>query len=176
MRQPAATGRSPPGWLIDELAIGQFIDPRGSQSLPEVFRDMPVDLVGTNPHPLLVIAAMELSDGAAQPCATTLATAENILGDLPADREVQARLSAALIWLALSRRTGDFDTATAAATSATARLEELPEDLLARHPGIRAQVLSGRGAAELRAPSRRGGPHLQGGRGLLRSRQCGRAR
>ncbi len=153
VRHAAACGNWPlaAGMVIDELAIGQFIDPRGSQSLPEVFRDMPVDLVGTHPYPLLVIAAMELADGAAQPCATTLAAAESILGDLPADHAVQARLSAALIWLALSRRTGDFDTAIAAATSATARLQELPEDLLARHPGIRAQVLSGRGAAELRA-------------------------
>ncbi len=153
VRHAAACGNWPlaAGMVIDELAIGQFIDPRGSQSLAEVFRDMPLDLVRTHPYPLLVIAAMELSDGAAQPCATTLAAAESILGDLPADREVQARLSAALIRLALSRRTGDLDTATAAAASATALLEELPENLLARHPGIRAQVLSGRGAAELRA-------------------------
>ena len=153
VRHAAACGNWPlaAGMVIDELAIGQFTDPRGSQSLAEVFRDMPADLVRTHPYPLLVIAAMELADGAAQPCATTLAAAESILGDLPADREVQARLSAALIRLALSRRTGDLDAATAAAASATARLDELPEDLLTRHPGIRAQVLSGRGAAELRA-------------------------
>ena len=153
VRHAAACGDWPlaAGMVIDELAIGQFIDPRDSQSLAEVFRDMPLDLVRTHPYPLLVIAAMELSDGAAQPCATTLAAAESNLGDLPADRKVQARLSAALIRLALSRRTGDLDTATAAAASATALLEELPENLLARHPGIRAQVLLGRGAAELRA-------------------------
>ena len=153
VRHAAACGNWPlaAGMVIDELAIGQFIDPRGSQSLAEVFRDMPLDLGRTHPYPLLVIAAMELSDGAAQPCATTLAAAESVLGDLPADRKVQARLSATLIRLALSRRTGDLDTATAAAADATALLGELPENLLARHPGIRAQVLSGRGAAELRA-------------------------
>ena len=40
---------------------------------------------------------------------------------------------------------------TAAADHAEALVGKLPEDLLARHPGIRAQVLSARGAAELRA-------------------------
>ena len=34
---------------------------------------------------------------------------------------------------------------------AEALLGNLPGDLLARHPGIRAQVLSARGATELRA-------------------------
>ena len=37
----------------------------------------------------------------------------------------------------------------AAAARAEALLEEVPEDLLARHPRIRAQVLAERGAVEL---------------------------
>jgi LuxR family maltose regulon positive regulatory protein len=152
VRHAAACGNWPlaAGIVIDELAIGQLIEPRGNQSLAEVFRDMPLDLVRTPPHRLLVIAATGLSD-ADQLSATSLATAESMLEDLPADCDMQARLSAALIRLALSRRTGDLNTATAAAASAAAALAELPEGLLARHPGIRAQVLSGRGAAELRA-------------------------
>jgi LuxR family transcriptional regulator, maltose regulon positive regulatory protein len=135
--------------VIDELAIGQLIEPRDGQLLAEVFRDMPLDLAGTSPHLLLVIAALGLSEAGGQPSATSLVAAESTLEDLPADREIQARLSAALIRLALFRRTGDLDTA--AAASGAALLEELPESLLARHPGIRAQVLWGRGAAELRA-------------------------
>jgi LuxR family maltose regulon positive regulatory protein len=137
--------------VLDELAIGQLIDPRGHQALAEVFRDMPLDLVRTQPHPLLVAAAMGLSDAADQPGVTSLAAAESILDGLPADAEIPARLGAALIRLALSRRTGDLDTGTVAAVSAAALLDKLPESLLAGHPGIRAQVLAGRGAAELRA-------------------------
>ncbi len=153
VRHAAACGNWPlaAGIVVDELAIGQLIEPRGSQLLAEVFRDMPLDLVRTQPHPLLVIAAMGLSDGTGQPGAASLAAAERILDDLPPGREVPARLCAALIRLALSRRTGDLDTAATAAASAAALLAELPESLLARHPGIQAQVLSGRGAAALRA-------------------------
>jgi LuxR family transcriptional regulator, maltose regulon positive regulatory protein len=153
VRHAAASGNWPlaAGIVLDEFAIGELMDPRGNQSLAEVFRDMPLDMVRTQPHPLLVVAAMGLSDAADQPCATSLAAAESILDDLPADAEIPARLGAALIRLALSRRTGDLDTATAAAASAAVLLGKLPESLLARHPGIRAQVLAGCGAAELRA-------------------------
>jgi len=137
--------------VLDELAISQLIDPRANQSLADVFQRMPLDHIRTRPQPLLVIAAIKLSDAAGESCATSLAAAEGILATLPADGEIPARLGAALIRLALSRRTGDLDTATAAAASAAALLEALPERSLARHPGIRAQVLAGRGAAELRA-------------------------
>ena len=112
---------------------------------------MPVDPAWTQPEPLLVIAAMELADAAGRPSATSLAAAERLLERVPAGGEIPARLAAALIRLTLSRRTGDLDAAAAAAASAEDLLGQLPEGLLARHPGIRAQVLSGRGAAELRA-------------------------
>ena len=137
--------------VLDELAIGQLINPRDKQPLAEVFRRMPLDLIRTQPQPLLVIAAMELSDAEGQSCAHTLTAAEGILATLPPDDEIPARLSAALIRLALSRRTGDLDTATAAAASAAALLGRLPEGLLALRPEFRAQVLSSCGAAELRA-------------------------
>jgi LuxR family maltose regulon positive regulatory protein len=137
--------------VLDELAIGQLINPRDKQPLTEVFRRMPLDLVRTQPQPLLVIAAMGLADAEDQSCAHTLTVADGILDTLPPDDEIPARLSSALIWLALSRRTGDLDTATAAAASATALLGRLPASLLALHPEFQAQVLSSCGAAELRA-------------------------
>jgi LuxR family transcriptional regulator, maltose regulon positive regulatory protein len=139
------------GIVLDELAIGQLLEPRGNRSLAEGFRRMPVDPAWTQPEPLLVIAAMELAGTAGRPDGTSLAAAERLLERIPAGGEIPARLAAALIRLNLSRRTGDLDAAAAAAASAEDLLGELPEGLLARHPGIRAQVLSGRGAAELRA-------------------------
>ena len=54
-----------------------------------------------------------------------------------------------MIRLAASRRTGDFVAAAAAAAGAEALASRVPGDQLARHPDIRARLLSGRGAAEL---------------------------
>jgi LuxR family maltose regulon positive regulatory protein len=137
--------------VLDELAIDQLIKPRDKQPLADVFRRMPLDLVRAQPQPLLVSAAMGLSDANGQSCASSLSAAGDILDGLMADAEIPARLGAALIQLALARRTGDLDTATAAAASAATLLGELPANSLARHPEIRAQVLSSRGAAVLRA-------------------------
>ena len=87
----------------------------------------------------------------ASPVRPSLAAARAFSAACPPTTAVPARLAAALIRLALSRRTGDLDTGGRGGGHAAALLGELPEDLLARHPGIRAQVLSARGAAELRA-------------------------
>ena len=137
--------------VLDELAIGQLINPRDKQPLTEVFRRMPLDPVPTQPQPLLVIAAMGLADAEDQSCAHSLTAADRVLDTLPPDDEIPARLSSALIQLALSRRTGDLDTATAAAARARTLLGRLPASLLALRPEFPAQVLSGCGAAELRA-------------------------
>ena len=134
--------------VVDELAIGQLIEPRGGQLLAEEFRRMPRDPAWTQPQALLVAAALELSThGAAG--ATSLSAAEAALNDLSAQDEIPARLAAALIRVAASRQTGDLEAALAGAAQAEALLEEVPGDLLARHPRIRAQVLAERGALEL---------------------------
>ena len=134
---------------VDELAIGQLIEPAGHRSLAEEFRRMPEEFTWTQPQPLLVAAAIELSGTEGVPSGAALDAAERILERLPADDEIPARLAAALIRLAVSRRAADLDAAAAAAAAAEALLEQVPERLVARHPEIRAQVLSGRGAVEL---------------------------
>ncbi len=134
--------------VLDELAIGQLIEPRGSQPLADGFRQMPPGVPWAKPEQLLVAAALEFSGATGYPGGPSLGAAEGILEHLPADDEIPARLAAALIRLAVSRRTGELDAATAAAASAEGLLAAIPEGLLARHPGIRAQVLSGRGAVE----------------------------
>ncbi|MGI8451938.1 MAG: LuxR C-terminal-related transcriptional regulator, partial [Streptosporangiaceae bacterium] len=132
--------------VIDELAIGQLIEPRGPQPVTDEFRRMPP---GAEPEVLLVAAAMELARSDGEPDGTALGAADAILEHRPAGGDVPARLAAALVRVALSRRTGDH----AAAAGAVARAEELLEDIpaaqLARHPGVRIEVLSGRGMAEL---------------------------
>jgi LuxR family maltose regulon positive regulatory protein len=134
---------------VDELAIGRLSEPRGNRSLAEEFRRMPQDLTWTQPQPMLVAAAIELSGTEGVPSGTALDAAEGILERLPADNEIPSRLAAALIRLAVARRVVDLDAATAAAARAEALLEAIPESHVARHPEIRAQVLSGRGVVEL---------------------------
>ncbi len=135
--------------VVDELAIGHLVEPRGDQSLVDEFRRMPRDPAWTQPQSLLVAAALELSGAAGEAGEESLSAAERMLNDLPAQEETPARLTAALIRIAASRHTGDLNAAMAAGARAAALLEEVPEDLLARHPSIRAQVLAERGALEL---------------------------
>jgi LuxR family transcriptional regulator, maltose regulon positive regulatory protein len=134
--------------VLDELIVGQLIEPRGNERLMDEFRRMPHDPAQTEPQALLVDAAIGLSRSEDDPSGASLAAAESILEDLPAEAEIPSRLAAAMIRLALSRRTGNLDAAAAAVARADALLDAVPEDLLARHPEMRAQVLSGRGAVE----------------------------
>jgi LuxR family transcriptional regulator, maltose regulon positive regulatory protein len=139
------------GIVIDEFAIDQLINPRGNQDLAEPFRRMPRHAMGTGPQPFLVLAAMGLSGTADEACATPLATAESILERLPADHEIPARFAAALIRLALSRRTGDLKAAAEAAGRVEGSFGQIPGELRSRHPEIRTHVLSARGTVELSA-------------------------
>jgi len=132
---------------LDELAAGQLIEWRGTRSLAASFRRMPAEPAWMQPQPLLVHAALELSDGI--PGGTALEAAEGILARLPADGEIPARLAAAQVRLAMSRQTGDHDAAVAAAARAGALLAEMPGSQIARHPEIHVHVESGRGVTEL---------------------------
>jgi LuxR family maltose regulon positive regulatory protein len=132
--------------VVDELALDQLMDPRGNDSLAGGFRRMPPE--ESQAQPLLVAAAIDFGrarDAAGQAC---LDVAERLLGRLPAGDEVPSRLAAALLRLTLSRRGGDRDAATAAVSAAWRLVKALPEEELARHPGIRAHVLAGHGAVE----------------------------
>ena len=137
------------GIILDELAIGQLIEPGRDHSLAEVFHRMPQPVAQAEPEQLLMSAALELSDGARDLCDSSLAAAESVLDRLPAKDELPGRLAAALTRLAWARQTGDYDAATRAVDRAGALLRRLPADQVAQHPGIRAQVLAGRGLAEL---------------------------
>jgi LuxR family maltose regulon positive regulatory protein len=134
--------------VVDELAVGQLIEPRGNERLADEFRRMALGPGWTEAQPLLVAAAIQLSQAEDERSGASLGSAESMLDHLPDDDEVPSRLAATLIRLALSRRTGDLGAATAAAAKAEILLEAIPQDLLARHPGIRAQVLAARGAVE----------------------------
>jgi LuxR family maltose regulon positive regulatory protein len=135
--------------VVDELAIGQLIDPRGDRPLADEFRGLPPAPPGAGPELLLVAAAMELAGTGGAPGGAALSAADALLTSRPAGEDIPARLAAALIRVTLSRRTGDHVAAARAAARAEELLPHIPEAQVARHPSVRVEVLAGRGAAEL---------------------------
>ncbi len=135
--------------VLDELVVDQLIDSPGNEPLAGGFRHMPRGQEWAEPQPLLVAAAIDFARAQDAASEAFLSAAEGMLGHLPAGAEIPSRLAASMIRLALSRRIGDLDAAAAAAEKAEALLEVIPEEQLARHPGIQARVLAGRGAIEL---------------------------
>ncbi|HET9971390.1 MAG TPA: hypothetical protein VFQ68_24355, partial [Streptosporangiaceae bacterium] len=137
------------GIVVDEFAIGEFIELRGHHPLAEAFGGLPRDAAWAQPQPLLVMAAIALCQGAHEAAAVPLTAAEDMLGHRAAGEQTAARLAAALIRLALARRTGDFEMAVSAARRAEDLMTGLPAEVRARHPEIRAQVLAGCGVIEV---------------------------
>ena len=135
--------------VIDALAIGEIMEPRGSPSLAGEFAGMPPGRAWTGAQPHLVSAAAALSAGRHEASTAALAAADGILERLPAGQEAASRLAAAIIRLTASIRTGDLMAAASAAARAEVLVSRVPGGKLARHPEIRARVLSGRGATEL---------------------------
>jgi LuxR family transcriptional regulator, maltose regulon positive regulatory protein len=135
--------------VVDELAIGELIEPDGSEALADGFRDMPRDLRWTVPQPLLVASAIDLVQGDGALSGAFACAAEDILGRLPAETETPSRLAAALIRIALARRSGNLTAAAAAVGAAQPLIDAIPQDQHARHPWNQSKVVAGRGAVEL---------------------------
>ena len=76
--------------VVDQLAIGQIIEPRGDQCLAEEFAGMPRGQAWTGPQPHLVSAAIALSAGRPESCAAALDAADGTLERCPADQEATA--------------------------------------------------------------------------------------
>jgi LuxR family maltose regulon positive regulatory protein len=147
----AADWRLAADLVIDGLAIDEIIEPAGPgrPSLAEAFRNMPAGGTWSQPQQYLVAAAMALAARQQEPATAALAAAEGMLEGLPADSKPAIRLAAALIRVAVSRRTGDLMAAAAAAARAQMLVNRVPGEMPAQRPGICAQVLSARGTVEL---------------------------
>ena len=119
--------------VIDGLAIGEIIGPRGTPSLADELAGLPHGQAWTGPEPHLVSAAVALSAGRPAASTSALDAADGILARLPADQQAESRLAAAMIRLAASRRTGDF-MAAAAPAAITRRRRRLPSPTRGRRP------------------------------------------
>jgi LuxR family transcriptional regulator, maltose regulon positive regulatory protein len=141
--------------VIDGLAISEIIEPRNGRSLAAEFLSMPHSEAWTGPQPYLVSAAAALAAGRPGSAVAELDAADGILEREPAGQETAARLAAAMLRLAASRRTGDLPAAAAAAFRAEALVGEVaggPGEhggKPSRHQRIRARVLADRAAVEL---------------------------
>ncbi len=135
--------------VIDQMAIGQIVEPRPGWCLAGEFVSMPSGQAWTGPEPHLVLAAVALSAGQPERCAVALDTADSILERLPPDQEATSRLAAAVIRLTAALRAGDPLAAASAASDAELMLSKIPGGTLARHPDLSRRVLSGRRAVEL---------------------------
>ena len=113
--------------VIDELAIGEIIEPRGGPSLAGEFAQHAAR-PGPGPGRSRTWSPPRsaLSAGRPAACTAALDAADGILERLPADQEAACRLAAAMIRLAASRRTGDLAAAAAAAARAEALVEQGP--------------------------------------------------
>jgi len=135
--------------VVDELAIGELIEPEGSEALADGFRDMPRDLRWMVPQPLLVASAIDLVRGEGALSGAFVCAAEDMLGRLSAETETPSRLAAALIRIALARRSGNLAAAATAVGTAQSLIDAIPQDQHARHPWNKSKVVAGRGAVEL---------------------------
>jgi len=135
--------------VIDELAIGQLIEPRDGQRLAEKFAGMPSGQAWTEPAPYLVSAAVALAADQPESCAVALDAADRLLDRLPAEQKAAGRLSAAVVRLTASLRAGDLVSAASAVDIAEPVLSQASGRKLAQHPEIRRRVLCGRAAVEL---------------------------
>ena len=136
--------------VIDGLAISEIIEPTGGPSAADELAGIPHGEAWPEPGPHLVCAAVALSTGQLESAVAGLDAAEDILDRLPADHQTAARLAAAMIRLAVARRSGNLTAAAQAATRAEALAGRGPATAEpARYPAIQARVLSARGAVEL---------------------------
>jgi LuxR family transcriptional regulator, maltose regulon positive regulatory protein len=135
--------------VIDGLAIGQIIEPRDGQRLADEFAGMPSGQHWPGPQPYLIMAAAALSAGRPDSCAAALDAADRMLERFPAEQGAPGRLTAAVIRLTTSLRSGNLAAAASAASQAERILGRVPAGDLIGHSDLTRRVLSGRGAIEL---------------------------
>ena len=124
------------------------IEHHDAEPLVDILGGMPAEQDWTAPQPWLVRAALVLPTGADDEVTAALAAAEGRLASLRPDEEIPSRLAAATIRLGLSRRTGDLDSAKAATVAAVACVDKMPTDLLAAHPEVKPQAMTGVGLVQ----------------------------
>ena len=130
---------------MDDLSVGTLAEARDGDPLIECLREMPPALLGTEPQPALVAAAIALADVKNERARIALTAAEDALTAVPPDEEVACRIAVALLRLELAWRTGDIDIAVASVRQLEKCAGTLPDEILARRPGLAVRMLAEQG-------------------------------
>ncbi len=131
--------------VVDDLAVGTLAEGRDDNPLTECLREMPGASLGTEPQPALVAAAIALADVENESARIALAAAEDAITGVPADEEVACRIAVAMLRLELAWRTGDIDSAIASVRQLEKYAGTLPDETLARQPGLVVRMLAEQG-------------------------------
>ena len=131
--------------VVDDLAVGTLAQARDGDLLTECLREMQDASLGTEPQPALVAAAIALADVENERARIALTAAEEALTSVPADEEVACRIAVAMLRLELAWRTGDIDIAEASVGQLEEYAGTLPDETLARQPGLAVRMLAERG-------------------------------
>jgi LuxR family transcriptional regulator, maltose regulon positive regulatory protein len=145
--------------IVDELAVGQLLDPDRGQALAHALQDLP-DLAPPPPVQAATPAARSAWAGAInaavaatrhdrQTALAWLGRADDLLEHLPEDEEIASRLAAAMVRVSLARSAGDLRTLADAADEQARTVSRLPAEVLSRHQELVVQSLSVRGEAAL---------------------------
>jgi LuxR family maltose regulon positive regulatory protein len=138
-------------WLIiDQQAIGHVLGLGSGRPSAGFIGGIPERALSaaTEPEPALVAAAAAVARGDEDACTANLARADRILGSLPDDHALSARLAAGLIRLARSGPR-ELPSLRTVVDSVDELLDRLPGRPLDDHPELRALVLEGHGTVDL---------------------------
>jgi LuxR family maltose regulon positive regulatory protein len=162
--------------IVDELAVGQLLDPDRGHVLAQALQDLPGLAPSQAPSPspsqapsharpadqlqpgvpaqvqaraLTIDAALAATRHDRHAALGWLDRADKLLKDLPEDEEITSRLAAAMIRVSLARSAGDLRTLADAADEQARVVSRLPAEALSRHQELAVQSLSVRGEAAL---------------------------
>lgn len=135
--------------IVDELAVGQLLDPDHGRALAQALQDLPGSATPPRSWECAVSAALALTRHDRESAAAWLSRADDLLAQPHADEELSARLAAAYVRIGLARCDGELATLAGAADELERVVTRLPAEVLSRHRELRMQSLAVRGEAAL---------------------------
>jgi LuxR family transcriptional regulator, maltose regulon positive regulatory protein len=146
--------------IIDELAVGQLLDPDRGQALAQALQDLPgLASPATAAQPpaeaarsswaCAINAAVAAIRHDRHTALAWLGRADDLHKHVPEDEEIASRLAAAMVRVSLARSAGDLRALAGAADEQARVVSRLPAEVLSRHQELTVQSLSARGEAAL---------------------------
>jgi LuxR family maltose regulon positive regulatory protein len=143
--------------IVDELAVGQLLDPDRGEALAQALQDLPDFAPPATPAAegggpswaCAINAAVAATRHDRHTALAWLGRADDVHVHLPQDEEIASRLAAAMVRVSLARSAGDLRALADAADEQARVVSRLPAEVLSRHQELTPQSLSVRGEAAL---------------------------